>query len=246
MQRKTITCWESKHPNLGILSNMTVNNTELCEWFLKSKAFLESVNKDIQVRFSPFGRGNIINITTDAVHIKINELPSHDSIRWMAILHFKAHFHKLISAKDLDNLRKQYIKEKEARDQKSRASWEKREKERERMAELFRPLKAWEDLYQQVVKNKINAKIPAPHLEEKDVRLAIQWSPLLRQSLNPEEYNNIGIQEKYAKNWELAVMLSARAAEKATIEFYRKYGYQVNDVAITQITQNIAFKKMFS
>jgi hypothetical protein len=211
---------------------MRITANELCDWCLTSGALLRSENKHIEVPFKPFGRGRIVKITGQVVHIRISEPRNRE--RLMALSHFKAYFDRLISPRHLQELRDQYAREKNSEERERREKKKREEQESQRRNELFRPLEAFMALANQALRNSINAEVSAPSLRDEDVHLAVHWSQstALKQAINSRKDC---LRTDYAQHWELACVLSARAAEKATIDFYQKHGFTVQDVAITQI-----------
>jgi hypothetical protein len=86
--------------------------------------------------------------------------------------------------------------------------------------------------------NLIETKINHPYLDEMDIQLALEWLPsgylpLIKQS----SYRQSILQNDIArKDYQLGRVLSARAAEKAVIEFYENHGMFVEDISCTQIS----------
>lgn len=83
----------------------------------------------------------------------------------------------------------------------------------------------------------IDAKISStPLLDENDFQLAIEW---LKNDLKKVINNNINIVlESYGDDYEVGRVLSARAAEIAAKTFYKRCGFNVEDVSTKQIKQN--------
>lgn len=85
---------------------------------------------------------------------------------------------------------------------------------------------------------EVKAIVPLSHLDVRDVEIALEWCDakyLDKADVNLDDIGSEYFEEKYGQNWELGRVLSARAAEKAAMEFYRRYGCQVEDVSIKQI-----------
>lgn len=76
------------------------------------------------------------------------------------------------------------------------------------------------------VNNTWTSKSVFSNFDSQDKQLAQLWS----NSANPDNFT-------YAK------MFSARAAEKVASEFYRSLGYSVDDISLTQLTENNADRK---
>jgi len=95
------------------------------------------------------------------------------------------------------------------------------------------------DRTKQALERTIEAVMPTPHLSPRDIQLALAWSesPDLKATINSANIEDKVIQGEYSKHWELGRVLSARAGEKATMEFYQKHGCVVKDVSISQIAQ---------
>lgn len=113
------------------------------------------------------------------------------------------------------------------------------EQKRERLEQQRKRIELIVRKARRALENEIRARIPAPHLGSLDIRLALEWSNSseLKAKINPSDVEDTVIQGEFGKDWELGRVLSARAAEKAAIQFYREYGFSVDDVSVTQVTQ---------
>jgi hypothetical protein len=81
------------------------------------------------------------------------------------------------------------------------------------------------------IDNKIYAM---PDLDNTDIELAIRWSgSVCQHEIDPNDILN----GKYGDKFVVGKMLSARAAEKASLEFYRRYEQDVADLSIKQVTE---------
>ena len=89
------------------------------------------------------------------------------------------------------------------------------------------------NLSAQAMNPNVETCFSLPKLDEDDLRLVEIWHHLPRNSLNRTSLIN-------TKNtdWELGRLLSARSAEKASVEFYQHYRKKVTDISITQIDKN--------
>lgn len=103
------------------------------------------------------------------------------------------------------------------------------EPERQKREEFLRYS---EDLFKQ----HINCSLDQPLLDDQDIRLAIKWWDQDLPQIPSRESLIKDFGRKDKNN--LARLLSARLAEKAAIEFYRAYGFQVEDVSIQQVTNS--------
>ena len=75
---------------------------------------------------------------------------------------------------------------------------------------------------------------PLPKLDEDDIQLIGKWCQPPRNNLDRTSI----IKARSKEKWELGRLLSARSAEKVSIDFYRHYGKKVKDISITQIYEN--------
>ncbi len=91
----------------------------------------------------------------------------------------------------------------------------------------------------QALPNNFGETLSTPVLNAQDIQLALSWSnsTQLRQEITPANIDETVIHGEYGKHWELGRVLSARAAEKAVIDFYRRHRRTVSDISVTQITQ---------
>lgn len=101
-----------------------------------------------------------------------------------------------------------------------------RQKARDR--ELFANLSA------QAMNPTVETCYPLPKLDEDDLRLVEKWHNPPWNSLDRTSV----IKAEGKKKWELGRLLSARAAEKVAVKFYRHYGKKVTDISITQVDEN--------
>ena len=101
------------------------------------------------------------------------------------------------------------------------------EPERQKRDELRRQS---EDLF----KKHINCKFDQPLLDDQDIRLAIKWGNFNLPQIPSRE----SLITDFGNNYKLGLLLSARSAEKAAIEFYQAYGFEVEDVSIQQVTNS--------
>ncbi|MDJ0580411.1 hypothetical protein [Crocosphaera sp.] len=64
------------------------------------------------------------------------------------------------------------------------------------------------------------------------------WKTLYNFDENEKKMINIWCSKSSNKDFEMAKMMSARGAEKLVIDFYRKLGYQVEDISVHQVIRN--------
>lgn len=83
----------------------------------------------------------------------------------------------------------------------------------------------------------LDLSIPTPDLDEKDIQLAFEWLPRdhLPHVRGADPRKLILSDESAHKDYELGRVLSARAAEKAALEFYSRLGMRVEDESIKQL-----------
>ncbi len=122
---------------------------------------------------------------------------------------------------------KQKVEEKHRRQQKARSKLE----------SAFKTIiDPYGRLSQQALSDHIDAQLPHPELDMRDIQLSLEWSRSdeLKSDINPAESQTIA-RGKYQKNPELGRVLSARAAEKAAITFFRWHSFTVEDISVKQV-----------
>ena len=94
------------------------------------------------------------------------------------------------------------------------------------------------ELLQRLVNTDAQVEFQTPGINDQDLRLVLRWSSI--DELKTLSYElQLPDRESLLKNpksaAELNRLLSARAAEKVALSFYRGYKYKATDVSITQI-----------
>jgi len=90
-------------------------------------------------------------------------------------------------------------------------------------------------LSRQAVKKTIDCTVAHPRLTDIDLELALTWSNHDYLVQDKENFDPIVLQEEHQQNEEIGRLLSARAAELTVMEFYRKNGFNVEDISIQQV-----------
>jgi hypothetical protein len=90
---------------------------------------------------------------------------------------------------------------------------------------------------EQAQSDHVGEERPHPELDEQDICLALEWidAPEITENVTPINITQTAIIAKYGRHPQLGRVLSARAAEKAALTFYRCHGFEVEDVSIEQI-----------
>ena len=94
--------------------------------------------------------------------------------------------------------------------------------------------KRFSDLSAKAMNPNVATSFLQPQLNGDDIKLVGAWCE--PQQNNLDRTSIIKAQGK--EKWEFGRLLSARAAEKVAMDFYRHYGKKVKDISITQIDEN--------
>ena len=92
------------------------------------------------------------------------------------------------------------------------------------------------ELSRLALKNTINTIVKHPTLEQQDIELTLQWDNRFSRTLDVTRIIRELSKGRLSKDYTLGRLLSARAAELAAMEFFRRNGFHVNDISIHQIT----------
>ncbi len=90
------------------------------------------------------------------------------------------------------------------------------------------------DLSAKAMNPIVKTCFPLPKLDEDDIQLIGKWCQPPRNNLDRTSI----IKARSKEKWELGRLLSARSAEKVSIDFYRHYEKKVKDISTTQIYEN--------
>ena len=112
----------------------------------------------------------------------------------------------------------------------------KREQEKAKSRKLLLPIVAITKRLNSLIEN-IPIFIPHPKLDRQDILLALLWKNGKREAINKLKFglDLEKLNETHFKDHEFVRLISARAAEKAAITFYERFGFQVNDISISQL-----------
>ncbi len=142
--------------------------------------------------------------------------------------------------------RQENVKKEHARIKK-RAKIEEKQKQEED-AKLYRiqqeeeailePFRSFVHLAEEILSIEISAHVEHLELSNLDLMLALEWSKLsqVEKKVILSDFRAAILNGKYQKEYELGRVLSARAAEKAALRFFKKHGNQVQDISVQQIT----------
>ena len=141
---------------------------------------------------------------------------------------------------ELEKQKKLKLRKKQQRLKKERELELQRQKEQERKLRR-RPLEPFIQAAKQVLSTQIKVTIDSPNLNSQDIQLALEWykgpkKPVILQQFSASSFNKDLLIEIANDDSELERVLSARAAEKAVMKFYQRYGYHVEDVSIHGVT----------
>ena len=89
------------------------------------------------------------------------------------------------------------------------------------------------NLSEKAMKPNVAVRFPLPELNEHDIQLVEKWC-----HRPPNNLDRMSLIEGESKDWDLGRLLSARSAEKISVDFYQNYGRTVADISITQIYEN--------
>ena len=145
---------------------------------------------------------------------------------------------------ELEKQKNLKLRKKQQRLKKERELELQRQKEEEKRIRR-RPLEPFIQAAKQVLSAEIKVTIDSPNLNPQDIQLALEWyrgpkKRVILQQLGASGFNKdllIEIAKEIANDDnELERILSARAAEKSVMEFYQRYGCDVEDVSIHWLT----------
>jgi hypothetical protein len=90
------------------------------------------------------------------------------------------------------------------------------------------------------LKLKFEVRVPSPTLSSDDINLALCWCPqetrrIFSPALNLKAGQIPPLPSALRSDYQLGLALSARTAEKAAAEFYRRHDFRVADVSATQL-----------